>query len=84
MNLSERVRSVLRAPPPTQAVRVVADTGPGVEHALGGQWREAHGSRLFIVERCWDAGARHGAIRVGDIAAELSANASHAASLGKL
>lgn len=84
MNLSERVRSVLRTPAPSQAVHVVVDTGPGVEHALGGEWREAHGSRLFIVERCWDAGARHGAIRVGDIAAELSANASHAASLGKL
>jgi len=63
---------------------VVAGTGPGVEHALGGEWREADGSRLFIVERCWDARARHGAIRVGDIAAELSANASHAASLGNL
>ncbi len=84
MNLSERVRSVLRTPAPSQAVHVVVDTGPGVEHALGGEWCEAHGSRLFIVERCWDAGARHGAIRVGDIAAELSANASHTASLGKL
>ncbi len=80
MNLAERVRAVLKAPQPSPIAQV-ADTGPGIELALGGGWCEAHGSRLFVVDRHWAPDTRHGVTRVGEIAAELAANAVHAGSL---
>ena len=47
VNISDRVRAVLKAPPPAPVVPASPQMAAAgrVERALGGEWREAHGSR---------------------------------------
>jgi uncharacterized protein YprB with RNaseH-like and TPR domain len=48
--------------------------------SLGGEWRQVDGGACFVVERRWDASARHGREGVGSIAERLD-RASPEASL---
>ncbi len=86
MNISDRVRAVLKVPPPAPVVPASSQMAAAgrVERALGGEWREAHGSRLFVVERRWEAGEKHGVARVGDITARLSSARVDRASVASL
>ncbi len=83
MNISDRVRAVLRAPQPAPTAVVAPDSRAAgrVEAALGGEWRHDDGSRLFVVERRWTSDDRHGDQRVGEIAARLSSAGSYASAL---
>src|SRR5260221_1585745 len=80
--LSDRLRGMLAAAPRPARTSVelghpvpVADS---LEHALGGEWREASGARCFVVERRVEADARYGRVRVGDLAAWHERAAAHA------
>jgi uncharacterized protein len=80
--LTDRLRGIVHAghvplpagPASADAVRV-----HNLEEALGGTW--ASDRRSFVVERRFEPGARHGRVRVGDIAADVERAAADAALL---
>jgi uncharacterized protein YprB with RNaseH-like and TPR domain len=80
MNLTDRVRGVLKSGPPNggaagtvlpaaaEPVRAAA----ALECELAGEWRTRGGDRCFVVERVVDAEVLYGRTRVRDIARRLS------------
>jgi uncharacterized protein YprB with RNaseH-like and TPR domain len=75
MNLADRLQDVLGHPRRHEAVASPPYSRPAhdsVEDALGGAWVEHGGDRVFMVERRWAAGSRHGDVRVGDMTDRLS------------
>ena len=63
----------------SKPVRTVRRSG-AFDHVLGGGWRTAGSARSFVVTRRFEADARYGRMRVGDIAARLH-DAQHGATL---
>ena len=75
-------------PPATRVESKTQSTGhapiirrqAALEHVLGGEWRIGEHARSFVVTRRFDADARYGRMRVGDIASRLH-DAQHGATL---
>jgi uncharacterized protein YprB with RNaseH-like and TPR domain len=66
--------------PSVQSAPAVTRRSAALELVLGGEWRARDGARSFVVARRFEADSPYGRLRVGDIAAQLSA-APRAASL---
>ena len=89
--LAERLRGILKAPPPRQAPSGrdgVADPalapvsgGFTPERVLGGDWCNAGHGVCFVVERAVEAGRLHGRTRVGDLGESLDRTADAASVL---
>ena len=53
-------------------------TAGDIAATLGGSWRDADGSRCFVVDRRWDPSAIHGRERIGALAERLDRAAGEA------
>ena len=88
MNLSDRLRGILRTPRTAAAVSGVHPTAPGeavgalpgdrFEHSLGAQWRQERHARCLVVEHRTSPDGTYGARRIGEMASCLDRVAMHA------
>jgi len=88
MNLSDRLRGILRTPctasaaaglhPTAQSEASGSLPGDRFEHSLGGEWRQEGRARCLVVEHRTSPDGTYGAARIGEMASCLDRVAMHA------